>query len=82
MKQSEGLWVDKYSPKEFSQLLSPEKINRETLKALKEWDNFVFQGKKKISSDPLNASPGKCLQSSTEKDNDIEEDSDEDNDNP
>ena len=41
------LWVDKYSPKSFSQLLSPEKINREVLKALKCWDNYVFREIKK-----------------------------------
>ncbi len=28
-QQSTDLWVDKYSPKSFPQLLSPEKINRE-----------------------------------------------------
>lgn len=37
-----GLWVDKYCPKAFSQLLSPEKTNREILKALKQWDAHVF----------------------------------------
>jgi hypothetical protein len=37
------LWVDKYAPKSFTQLLSPEKINREVLKALKKWDRFVFK---------------------------------------
>ena len=36
------LWVDKYAPKAFSQLLSPEKINREVLRALKLWDAHVF----------------------------------------
>jgi hypothetical protein len=35
--------VDKYSPKNFTQLLSPEKINREVLKAMKKWDPFVFK---------------------------------------
>jgi hypothetical protein len=40
-----GLWVDKYAPKMFAQLLSPEKTNREVLKALKGWDNYVFQSK-------------------------------------
>ena len=38
-----GLWVDKYAPKTFAQLLSPEKTNREVLKAVKLWDNYVFQ---------------------------------------
>lgn len=37
------LWVDKYSPKSFAQLLSNEKINRGVLKALKQWDSYVFK---------------------------------------
>jgi chromosome transmission fidelity protein 18 len=40
-----GLWVDKYAPKSFAQLLSPEKINREVLRALKLWDPYVFREK-------------------------------------
>jgi len=36
--------VDKYAPHSFTQLLSPEKINREVLKALKKWDRYVFKG--------------------------------------
>jgi hypothetical protein len=35
--------VDKYAPRGFTQLLSPERINREVLKALKKWDRFVFK---------------------------------------
>ncbi|CAM9202096.1 unnamed protein product, partial [Ectocarpus fasciculatus] len=42
-----SLWVDKYSPRLFSQLLSSEKTNRDVLKALKQWDNFVFVPKSK-----------------------------------
>jgi len=38
-----NLWVDKYSPKAFHELLSPEKINREVLTTVKEWDSFVFR---------------------------------------
>lgn len=38
-----SLWVDKYAPQSFTALLSPEKINREVLKALKKWDSFVFK---------------------------------------
>jgi hypothetical protein len=45
-----GLWVDKYAPKVFSQLLSPEKTNREVLRALKLWDDYVFRGKKSVPS--------------------------------
>eukprot|EP00953_Heterococcus_sp_UTEX-ZZ885_P011620 6723-Heterococcus_DN1.PRE.1 len=36
------LWVDKYAPSGFSQLLSDERINREVLRAVKAWDSFVF----------------------------------------
>ena len=39
------LWVDAYSPKQFSDLLSDEKINREVLRALREWDPYVFRKK-------------------------------------
>ena len=49
-----SLWVDKYSPKSFSQLLSPEKINREVLKALKSWDNYVFRETKNVPSSSVN----------------------------
>ena len=45
-----GLWVDKYAPKVFSQLLSPEKTNREVLRALKLWDDYVFRGAKHVHS--------------------------------
>ena len=45
LKGSDGqkLWVEKYAPKSFSQLLSSERINRDVLKALKQWDAFVFK---------------------------------------
>ena len=36
------LWVDKYAPKHFSDLLSPERTNREVLRWLKSWDPAVF----------------------------------------
>jgi len=36
------LWVDKYAPQSFAQLLSSERTNRDVLKALKQWDAFVF----------------------------------------
>jgi len=40
------LWVDKYSPKGYADLLSPEHINREVLEWLKSWDTCVFEAKK------------------------------------
>lgn len=45
-----GLWVDKYAPKTFAQLLSPEKTNREVLKAVKLWDSYVFRPKTKTKT--------------------------------
>lgn len=37
------LWVDKYAPANFRDLLSDERINREVLRAVKAWDSFVFK---------------------------------------
>lgn len=41
------LWVDKYAPRVFTELLSDEKTNREVLHWVKEWDECVF-GKKSV----------------------------------
>ncbi|KAE8076222.1 hypothetical protein FH972_014885 [Carpinus fangiana] len=38
----EQLWVDKYAPSSFSELLSDEQTNREVLLWLKQWDSCVF----------------------------------------
>lgn len=40
---SSELWVDKYSPTQFSDLLSDEKTNRDVLRAIKIWDPYVFR---------------------------------------
>jgi len=37
------LWVNKHSPRNFSQLLSFERTNRDVLKALKQWDKYVYR---------------------------------------
>eukprot|EP01127_Copromyxa_protea_P006870 TRINITY_DN16813_c0_g1_i1.p1 TRINITY_DN16813_c0_g1~~TRINITY_DN16813_c0_g1_i1.p1 ORF type:complete len:840 (+),score=161.92 TRINITY_DN16813_c0_g1_i1:20-2539(+) len=37
------LWVDKYAPKSFLDLLSDDKTNRSILSWLKEWDPYVFK---------------------------------------
>jgi len=42
MLQGEHLWVDKYTPRSFLELLGDEEINREVLKWLKCWDRCVF----------------------------------------
>eukprot|EP00963_Diacronema_lutheri_P003835 scaffold287_cov337-Pavlova_lutheri.AAC.198 len=41
-KDPDDLWVDKYSPKNFLELLSDERINRDVLHWLKNWDPCVF----------------------------------------
>ena len=38
----DALFVDKHSPNNISQLLSDERTNREVLRALREWDPYVF----------------------------------------
>eukprot|EP00981_Chlorochromonas_danica_P007614 scaffold1829_cov194-Ochromonas_danica.AAC.3 len=53
-KPSDQLWVDKYSPKSFLQLLSPEKTNRAVLMALKRWDKFVFKKEAPLVEDASN----------------------------
>ena len=42
-KADKGLWVDKYSPKKFNELLSEDKVNREVLHWIKAWDGVVFK---------------------------------------
>ena len=41
--RSDRLWVDKYSPKRFNELLSEDKVNREVLHWIKAWDGVVFK---------------------------------------
>ncbi|KAL4157676.1 hypothetical protein PRNP1_006693 [Phytophthora ramorum] len=44
------LWLDKYRPKSFLDLLSDERTNREVLSWIKSWDRFVFPKKKRPTS--------------------------------
>lgn len=44
LAQGERLWVDKYAPRSFLELLGDEEINREVVKWLKCWDRAVFGG--------------------------------------
>ncbi|NP_001339270.1 uncharacterized protein [Zea mays] len=39
---TEKLWVEKYAPNSFTELLSDEHTNREVLLWLKQWDSIVF----------------------------------------
>ena len=41
------LWVDKYAPRRFIELVSNERTNRLVLKWLKSWDPFVYKSKPK-----------------------------------
>ena len=41
--RSDRLWVDKYSPTRFNELLSEDKVNREVLHWIKAWDGVVFK---------------------------------------
>ncbi|KAH7460424.1 hypothetical protein KRP22_008392 [Phytophthora ramorum] len=44
------LWLDRYRPKSFLDLLSDERTNREVLSWIKSWDRFVFPKKKRPTS--------------------------------
>jgi chromosome transmission fidelity protein 18 len=52
------LWLDKYRPQSFLDLLSDERTNREVLTWIKSWDRFVFP-KKKRANGALPISPAK-----------------------
>ncbi|XP_025098804.1 chromosome transmission fidelity protein 18 homolog isoform X2 [Pomacea canaliculata] len=47
-EQSQSLWVDKYAPHRYTDLLSDESVNRLLLHWLKKWDHVVFN--KELSS--------------------------------
>ncbi|KAK2643910.1 hypothetical protein Ddye_019105 [Dipteronia dyeriana] len=49
----EQLWVDKYSPNSFTELLSDEQTNREVLLWLKQWDSRVFGSEIRTTSDEV-----------------------------
>ncbi|CAI9117844.1 OLC1v1019329C1 [Oldenlandia corymbosa var. corymbosa] len=49
----EQLWVDKYAPSTFMELLSDEHTNREVLLWLKQWDSCVFGSEIKSTADDI-----------------------------
>ncbi|KAJ7979669.1 chromosome transmission fidelity protein 18-like [Quillaja saponaria] len=49
----EKLWVDKYAPNSFTELLSDEQTNREVLLWLKQWDSCVFGSEIRSTSDEV-----------------------------
>ncbi|GAA0156401.1 hydrolase [Lithospermum erythrorhizon] len=51
--EHEQLWVDKYSPSSFTELLSDEQTNREVLMWLKQWDSCVFGSEIKSTTDDV-----------------------------
>ncbi|XP_024380878.1 uncharacterized protein [Physcomitrium patens] len=51
--EHEDLWVDKYAPRSFTELLSDEKTNREVLRWLKQWDPCVFGSKRYSTSEEV-----------------------------
>lgn len=52
-----GLWVERYAPKGFLDLLSDEAINREVVRWLKSWDTCVFRGE--ANKDARKSAPGR-----------------------
>jgi len=46
VRTGSDLWVDRYSPRSFMELLSDERLNRQVLHWVKEWEGHVF-GKNK-----------------------------------
>ncbi|KAH7672890.1 chromosome transmission fidelity protein 18 [Dioscorea alata] len=50
---SEQLWVDKYAPNSFTELLSDEQTNREVLLWLKQWDSCVFGSQIRATTDDV-----------------------------
>ncbi|XP_022935346.1 chromosome transmission fidelity protein 18 homolog [Cucurbita moschata] len=49
----ERLWVDKYAPSSFTELLSDEQTNREVLLWLKQWDSCVFGSEIRTTSEEV-----------------------------
>lgn len=50
---NEKLWVDKYAPNSFMELLSDEQTNREVLLWLKQWDSCVFGSDIRTTTDEV-----------------------------
>ncbi|KAF9970340.1 hypothetical protein BGZ73_006953 [Actinomortierella ambigua] len=54
----EDLWVDKYRPKHYTDLMGDEYVNREVLSWIKEWDQCVFGRKYRKTAGPARRGPG------------------------
>jgi chromosome transmission fidelity protein 18 len=54
------LWVDRYRPRKFTELLGNERVARETMAWVKQWDWCVFgkkKSKKRLREDDENFNP-------------------------
>ena len=47
--ENSELWLEKYKPKKYDDLLTDEKTNRDILTWLKSWDELVFNVSKKLN---------------------------------
>ena len=56
---SAALWVDKYAPRVFMDLLSDERINRNVLRWVQQWEGFVFGGRKRGMTAAMARSDGR-----------------------
>jgi hypothetical protein len=52
--QEKQLWVDKYKPRQYVDLVGDEQVNRSVLNWIKEWDYCVFKKKKRINEERKN----------------------------
>ncbi|WVQ77322.1 hypothetical protein IAR50_007006 [Cryptococcus sp. DSM 104548] len=43
VNKGDSMWVDKYRPKKFTDLLGEDRVHREVMSWLKEWDKCVFK---------------------------------------
>ena len=53
-KDHDELWVDRYRPRQYTDLLGDDRVHREVMGWVKEWDYCVFgksKGKQKMSED-------------------------------
>ena len=53
-KVHDDLWVDRYRPQQYTDLLGDDRVHREVMAWVKEWDYCVFgksKGKQKITED-------------------------------
>lgn len=57
MKKDQLPWAQKYAPKEYCDLLSDDKTNREVVKWLKSWDALVFERTRKAVGQDVNTKP-------------------------